>query len=164
MGWLWFLKFHNELGKVFKKWYQPPFCGEIAILISGSTIINRQPSQLGLRLINNILQNDKWAVWPEVCHVVGAGSLLFLACFSCIPKEFLNKFSSFMLLNPIPLDILRFRAETMPQIKRKCHVVLNCHPIEGNWVYCQLLYNGDHCSDCQFRSWNQFSAHNEWSL
>ena len=37
-------------------------------------------------------------------------------------------------INPIPLDILRFRVKTMPQIKRKRQGVPNCHPLEANSV------------------------------
>ena len=38
------------------------------------------------------------------------------------------------VLNPIRNDILRFRAETMPQRKRKRKRVPNLHPLEANRV------------------------------
>ena len=38
------------------------------------------------------------------------------------------------MFNPIPLNILRFRAKTMPQIKGKQQGVPNWHPLKGNRV------------------------------
>ena len=43
-------------------------------------------------------------------------------------------YSSMEIINPISLDILRFGAETMPQMKGKLQGVPNWHPLEGNRV------------------------------
>ena len=53
-----------------------------------------------------------------------------------------NKFkvSSNEILNPIPLDILRCRAKTMPQRKYKWQEVLNLHPLKGNRGLKYVLY------------------------
>ena len=40
----------------------------------------------------------------------------------------------FLHVSPIPIDILRFRAKTMPQIKGKQQGVSNWDPLKGNRV------------------------------
>ena len=46
----------------------------------------------------------------------------------------IDKYVTEYLFNPIPLNILRFRAKTMSQIKGKWQGVPKSHPLEENRV------------------------------